>query len=291
MAGTEADACLAGFKSPFRADLLRGKVALVTGGGSGIGFRISELLLRHGCTVVIASRSLSRLEEAAHKLRVGTGCDACDAVQCDVRSLEATEAAVAYVIRHHHRLDILINCAAGNFLAPASQLSANAFKTVIDIDLVGTFNCCRSAFNGWMREHGGSIINISATLHYRGDPLQAHAGSAKAAIDALCKHLAREWGSEGVRVNNIAPGPIDDTEGFRRLGGFLPPASLERAKKLIPAGRFGHKHEIAAAVVFLSSDETAGFITGHTLVVDGGAWMSGLVDGMMAELATRSAKL
>jgi len=286
-----SETCLPRYDGPFREDLLRGKVALVTGGGSGIGFRIAEVLLRHGCVVAIASRSLTRVREAAHTLQAATGGD-CEAIQCDVRSREATDSAVAAVLARFSRLDILINCAAGNFLAPAAQLSENAFKTVIDIDLVGTFNCSVSAYNSWMRENGGSIVNISATLAYRGDPLQAHAGSAKAGIDALCRHLAREWGPDGVRVNNVSPGPIENTEGLRRLGGFMPEDAQARGMAKIPLGRYGRRRDIAEACLYLSSDAAAGYVTGHVLVVDGGAWMGGLVDSMIDEMAgTRPAKL
>lgn len=163
-------------------------------------------------------------------------------------------------------------------------MSSRAFKTVIDIDLVGTFHSCRAAYLAWMREHGGRVVNITATLAYRGDPLQAHAGPAKAAIDALCRHLSREWGPDRVRINCVAPGPIDDTEGIRRLGGFLPDHILEPAKRrTIPLGRFGRKHEIADAVLFLVG-EGAAYVTGTVLVVDGGAWMGGLTDAIEAAM-------
>lgn len=208
-----------------------------------------------------------------------------EAFQCDVRSREATDRVVSSVVSTFSRLDILVNCAAGNFLSPAAHLSENAFKTVVEIDLVGTFNCCVSAYSSWMQEHGGAIVNISATLQYRGDPLQAHAGAAKAGIDALCRHLAREWGRDGVRINNVAPGPVDDTEGLRRLGGFLPEASQRKAKARVPLGRFAKRREIAEACLFLASDDAAGYVTGHSFVVDGGAWLGGLVDTMMDEVA------
>lgn len=273
------DACMTDYSSPWAPGLLRGRVALVTGGGSGIGFTISEVLLRCGARVAIASRSAARLEASAMRLRAGTHGE-CLAVQCDVRDPESVETCVSHVIREFGALDVVVNCAAGNFLCPAAQLSPNAFRTVLEIDLTGTFLVCRAAYNAWMREHGGSIINISATLHYCGDPLQAHAGSAKAAIDALCKHLAREWGRDGVRVNNVAPGPITGTEGFRRLGGFLPESVLRRFVDRIPAGRLGEKREIGDAVTFLASD-AARYITGHVLVVDGGAWLGGGTDVLL----------
>lgn len=293
MAGASGDdVCLASYQSAFRPDLLSGKVALVTGGGSGIGFRIAELFLRHDCKVMIASRSLSRVKMAAERLMAGTGSGECAASQCDVRSRDATDGVVAATVKRFGGLDILVNCAAGNFLSPAASLSENAFKTVLDIDLVGTFNMSVSAYNGAMKDSGGSIINISAMLQARGDPLQAHAGAAKAGIDALCRHLSREWGPDGVRVNNVSPGPIEGTEGLRRLGGFLDDSLQAKGKRKIPLGRYGKRHEIADACVFLASDAASGYVTGHILVVDGGAWMGGLVDAVVDAIEeSRPAKL
>ncbi len=262
-------------KSPFRPDLLEGKVALVTGGGTGICRGITEALMRHGCDATIISRKADVIAATARELEAATG-RACLAVQADVRKPETIEAAIDRTLERYGRLDILINGAAGNFLAPAATLSYNAFRTVMEIDALGTFNASKAAFSKVFCENGGNIVNISATLHYRGTPLQAHPGSAKAAVDALTKHLAVEWGPAGVRVNCIAPGPIDETEGMARLAPGDVKAKVERQ---IPLGRFGKISEIADATLYLVSD-AATYVTGTVLVVDGGAWMT--MNGLMA---------
>ena len=168
-------------------------------------------------------------------------------------------------------LHVLVNAAAGNFLAPAAQLSGNGYRTVLDIDAVGTYQASRAAFLRAMRDHGGSIVNISATLHYGGTPLQVHAASAKAAVDAMTRTLAVEWGPAGVRVNAIAPGPIADTEGVARL---MPSGMRERIERTIPLRRFGRIDEIAAVTLFLATD-AASLVTGAVIVADGGAWLPG----------------
>jgi len=255
----------------FKPDLLAGKVAFVTGGGSGIGRAIVQRFLEHGADAVIASRNLERLTLAAAELEAATG-RRCIAVQADVREPEQVEAAIAKGLDTFGRLDIVVNNAAGNFLAPAAALSYKGFATVHAIDTLGTFNVTKAAFTRWLKDHGGCIINISATLHYTGTPFQVHAGSAKAAIDAMTKHLAVEWGPAGIRVNGIAPGPIDDTEGMRRLA---PGGLKEKLARQIPLGRFGRADEIAQMALFLASD-AASYVTGAIFVVDGGAWLTGL---------------
>ncbi|XP_040315505.1 peroxisomal 2,4-dienoyl-CoA reductase [(3E)-enoyl-CoA-producing] isoform X4 [Herpailurus yagouaroundi] len=217
------DECLPEYRHLFCPDLLRDKVAFITGGGSGIGFRIAEIFMRHGCHTVIASRSLPRVSMAARKLAAATG-QRCLPLSLDVRAPPAITAAVDQALKEFGKIDILINCAAGNFLCPASTLSFNAFKTVMDIDTLGTFNTSRVLYEKFFRDHGGVIVNITATLGSRGQVLQVHAGSAKAAVDAMTRHLAVEWGPQNIRVNSLAPGLIGGTEGFWRLGG----QSLER---------------------------------------------------------------
>jgi 2,4-dienoyl-CoA reductase [(3E)-enoyl-CoA-producing], peroxisomal len=256
----------------FREDLLKGKVAFVTGGGSGICKGIARALMAHGADIAIAGRKADRLEAAARELAEATG-RRCLSTPCDVREPDQVGAALDRTLAELGRLDIVVNGAAGNFLAPAAQLSPNGFKTVMAIDALGTFNVCRAAFDKRLRDHGGVILNVSATLHYGATPLQVHASAAKAAVDAVTRSLALEWGSLGIRVVGIAPGPIADTEGMSRLA---PGAELTaRLEKAIPIGRFGRIDEIAAASVFLVSD-AASLVHGETLVADGGAWLGSM---------------
>ena len=261
--------------STFREGILDGKVAFVTGGGSGICKGITRAFMQHGAHAAIVGRKADRLEAAATELADATGRQ-CLAAPADVRDPQTVERAVDAALARFGRIDILVNGAAGNFLCPAAQLSYNAFRTVVDIDTVGTFNVTRACFEKRLRDHGGNVINISATLHYGATPLQAHASAAKAAVDSLTRSLALEWGSLGIRVNGIAPGPIDETEGIARL---VPPDLKAKMESKIPLGRFGRIDEIASIAVFLASD-AASLITGATLVADGGAWLAGRAVGM-----------
>jgi peroxisomal 2,4-dienoyl-CoA reductase len=250
----------------FRDGLLAGKVALITGGGTGICRGIAAAYARFGADVCIVSRKPEVLEQAARELSAASGREVI-AVAADVRDPDAIARAVTATLERFGRLDTIVNGAAGNFLAPAAALSSNGFRTVIDIDLNGTFNTSRAAFEPLRQSGDGLILNISATLHYHGTPLQVHASAAKAGVDAVTKNLAVEWGQFGIRACGLAPGPIADTEGMRRLA----PGDLkDNAIAAIPAGRFGAIDEIAAASVFLRS-AAAQYITGHVMVVDGGA--------------------
>lgn len=254
--------------STFATNILRDRVAIVTGGGTGVGRSIAEALLRHGCDVVVLGRRAELLAATADALSRATG-RRCLAVPGDVREPEQLEHAVAVAVAQLGSLDIVVNNAAGNFLSSASELDYEGFRTVVEIDTLGTFNMCKAAYPALARR-GGSILNISATLHYRGTSMQIHPAAAKAAIDALTRNLAIEWGPVGIRVNAIAPGPIDDTEGIRRL---LPAPMREQIRTTIPLQRFGRTHDIASAALFLAS-EAASYITGVVLVVDGGSWMT-----------------
>ncbi len=247
--------------------LLKDRVAFVTGGGTGITGGIARALSEAGARVVITSRRMEHLEPAVEKICAGGG-DAF-AVAADVRNPEEVEGAIAVTVERYGKLDIIVNGAAGNFLCAAEELSPNGFGTVIDIDLKGTFNVCRAAFDQ-LKKTRGSILNISATLHYLGTPMQLHVSAAKAGVDALTRNLAVEWGVHGLRANAIAPGPIEDTEGMTRL---VPENIKERLRRRIPLNRFGRIKDIEQAAVFLCSD-AASFINGAVLVIDGGHWLA-----------------
>jgi NAD(P)-dependent dehydrogenase (short-subunit alcohol dehydrogenase family) len=266
----------------FAPGLFDGQVALVTGGGSGIGRGIADLLAALGAHVVIASRKLERVEAAAEEIRAAGG--KASGVAVDVRDQELVKQMVAGVAEQHGRIDLLVNNAAGNFYAPSESLSANAWKSVIEIDLYGTFFCAQAVLPVMRAQGGGSIVNISMTLHYRGWPLMAHATAAKAGIDAITKTLALEWAKDRVRMNAVAPGPIP-TEGVRKA--FAPPPSADGvpdvfavekamesyAKKMIPLQRWGAPADIANMVAFLASP-AGSWITGAIMVVDGGEWLA-----------------
>ncbi|XP_032822989.2 peroxisomal 2,4-dienoyl-CoA reductase [(3E)-enoyl-CoA-producing] isoform X1 [Petromyzon marinus] len=251
-----------------------GRVAFITGGGSGIGFRIAELFMRHGCDTIIASRNKERVEEAARKLVQATG-QSCVAVTLDVRDETSIERALDLALERFPRIHILVNNAAGNFVCPMSNLTPKGFRTVMDIDTMGTFNTSLALYRRcFKQEHGGVIVNISATISYRGQMLQVHAGAAKAAVDAMTKHMAVEWGPDKVRINSLAPGPIAGTEGMRRLGGHL---KGQNPFASVPLGRAGTKTDVAHCALFLASP-LASYVTGSTLVADGGAWMTSFND-------------
>jgi peroxisomal 2,4-dienoyl-CoA reductase len=257
----------------FADGILKSRVVFVTGGGTGITGGVARALAEAGANVALVSRSIEHLEAATKIINDALVQDAntgeAFAVATDVRNPEEVEKAIAATIDRFGKIDIVINGAAGNFLCKAEELSPNGFGTVVDIDLKGTFNVCRAAF-AQLKEQRGQILNISATLHYLGTPMQLHVSAAKAGVDALTRNLAVEWGRYGIRVNAIAPGPIEDTEGMKRL---VPEPIKEKLRKNIPVGRFGRIRDIETAAVFLCSD-AASFNTGEVLVVDGGQWLS-----------------
>ena len=253
--------------SIFVEGILKERVAFVTGGGTGITGGVARAFAEAGASVALVSRKMDHLQPSADAINQAGG--KAFAVAADVRQPEAVEQAVAQTIEHFGKIDIVINGAAGNFLCAAEELSPNGFGTVVDIDLKGTFNVCRAAF-AQLKEHRGQILNISATLHYIGTPLQLHVSAAKAGVDALTRNLAVEWGRYGIRVNAIAPGPIADTEGMKRL---VPEPVKERIRKTVPLQRFGLIADIEKAAVFICSD-AATYINGVVLVVDGGQWLA-----------------
>lgn len=252
----------------FKDNILQGKVAFVTGGGTGITGGVARALAEAGAKVAITSRKIENLEAAAKIINDNGG--ECFPVVCDVRDFEAVEKAIAATVEKFGKIDIVVNGAAGNFLCFAKELSPNGFGTVVDIDTKGTFNVCRAAFEE-LKKSQGQILNISATLHYLATPMQIHVSAAKAGVDAITRNLSAEWGRYGIRVNGIAPGPIEDTEGMRRLAT---PEVLTQIKKRIPLGRLGRIADIENSALFLCSG-AANYINGVTLVVDGGQWLLG----------------
>ncbi len=252
----------------FADNILQGKVAFVTGGGTGITGGFARAFAEYGAKLAIVSRKEDNLIPQKQFIEENGG--ECLAVAADVRDYEAVEKAIAATAEHYGKIDIVINGAAGNFLCAAEQLSPNGFGTVVDIDTKGTFNVCRAAFEE-LKKSKGQILNISATLHYLATPMQIHVSAAKAGVDAITRNLSAEWGRHGIRVNGIAPGPIEDTEGMKRL---LMPELKEKLTQKIPLGRFGRIVDIENAALFLASD-AASYINGVTLVVDGGSWLLG----------------
>ena len=265
----------------FRDGLLDGQVGIVTGGATGIGHGISSTLAQLGMHVVLASRKPEHLQPAVDGIIAAGG--KASAVQLDVRDQERVQAMAKEVHEAFGRIDLLVNNAAGNFYAPSESLSANAWKSVIEIDLFGTFYCTQAVFPYMKAQGGGRVVSTSMTLHYRGWPLMAHATAAKAGVDALTKTLAVEWADHGIRINAIAPGPIP-TEGVRKA--FTPPpgapvpdffsvdkAMESYARKAIPLKRWGTPEDIGQMVAYLASP-AGDWITGAIFVVDGGEWLA-----------------
>ncbi|CAG8530777.1 3260_t:CDS:2 [Paraglomus occultum] len=251
----------------FKKDLLIGKIAFVTGGGSGICKGMTEALLRHGAKAFIIGRSQDRLDKAAEELKTKTGGQIAGTA-ADVRDPEQVEKAVGKAIELFGKIDILVNGAAGNFLASFENLSYRAFRTVIEIDLLGTFNVTKACFPH-LKKSRGCVINVSATHHYS-DSISKPMLIFLLSFDQIrSRSLAVELGPLGIRVNVIAPGPIADTEGMHRL---LPAADTERLIQGSPLQTLGKIQDIEYATVFLTSD-AARNISGHILVVDGASWL------------------
>jgi NAD(P)-dependent dehydrogenase (short-subunit alcohol dehydrogenase family) len=243
----------------------KGKNVLVIGGTSGINLGIAEGFAAAGAQLGVAGRKQDKIDAALPRLS-GHGHQAVG-YSLDVRNAEAVASAVAAFAERFGPIDVLVSGAAGNFPARAVDISPNGFKAVVDIDLLGTFHVMRAAYDH-VRKPGACLINISAPQAFIASPLQVHVCAAKAGVDMVTRTLAIEWGPEGVRVNSVTPGPIDGTEGMRRLS----PDEATRAKvvKSVPLRRMGTPDDVAQTCLFLASD-AGRYVSGTVIPVDG-AW-------------------
>jgi len=256
----------------FADNLFAGKTAFFTGGSSGIGLAIAERFAELGAKVFLTARRQEKIDGAVAAIRE-RGQQACGQ-PADVRSYDAIAAALAECDRQWGPIDFLFCAAAGNFPAPVLGMSSNGFKAVVDIDLLGTFNTCRAAY-AHLRKPGAAVVSISANHAHQPYAFQAHVCAAKAGVDLLTKVLAVEWGPEGIRANCITPGPVDDTEGMRRL------APTEEARRAVinsvPLRRMASKSDIAELAVFLCSGAAA-YVNGAVYICDGGQSLTGARD-------------
>lgn len=245
-----------------------GKKVLVAGGTSGINLGVAEGFAKAGAEVFVFSRDEAKVAAAVERLSShggqARGCGA------DVRDMNEVETAVAKAVETMGGLDVVISGAAGNFLALANEMSSNAFRAVMEIDLLGTFHVMRAIFPHLTRP-GGSVVNITAPQSWRAMSGQSHVCAAKAGVDQLTRTLALEWGHHGVRINSVSPGPIADSGGVARL--YADEAALERRRASVPLERLGSNEDIANMCLFLASD-MSGYVTGAVIPVDGGSGLT-----------------
>src|SRR5258708_8013062 len=251
----------------FEANLLKYQVAVITGGGTGIGLAIATRLGSLGARIAMASSNAEHLEQGCEALSAA-GIDAL-AVQLDVRNPEQVDEMVLRTVKHFGSLDILVNNAAGNFICRAEELSPNGWDAVMGVVLNGTFYCSR-AVGCYMiaRKRGGSIVSILANYVWTGSPGTIHSAAAKAGVMSMTQTLAVEWAPHGIRVNAVAPGPIDSPGAAKQL--WNTPDAVDRITQTVPLRRWGTPDEVADAVAFLAAPQS-GYITGEVLTVDGGA--------------------
>lgn len=260
----------------FKEKVLQDQVAVITGGGTGLGKDIAIAYAQQGAKIVICSRNEEHLAEGAADIAKAGGEVMTYAL--DVREPQAIKAFTKAVVERFGKIDILVNNAAGNFIYPAEKLPLRGWKSVIDIVLNGTFYCSQIIGNQMIEQQSGQIMNILATYAWAGGPGTIHSASAKAGVLAMTRTLAVEWARYGIRVNAVAPGPFD-TEGARTR--LWPTPELEKSiTDKIPLNRFTSTEEVAQAVLYLTSPY-ASYITGECVVIDGGAWLGKGIAGNM----------
>ncbi|KAH3904000.1 hypothetical protein HBI56_233930 [Parastagonospora nodorum] len=268
----------------WRDDIFKNKVVFCTGGAGTICSAQVRAMVALGANACIIGRNVEKTESMAKDIAtVRSGAKVIGIGAVDVRKPELLQQAADRCAKELGSIDFVIAGAAGNFLATIDQISPNAMKSVIDIDVLGSYNTVKATLP-YLAESagkhrtdgktapangtGGRIIFVSATLHYAGTPLQSHVSVAKAGVDAMAMSIAIEQGPKGITSNVIAPGPIADTEGIERLSKK---ETREKSYKAVPIGRYGTVKEIADATIYLFSD-SGNFVNGETLVVDGGQW-------------------
>jgi NAD(P)-dependent dehydrogenase (short-subunit alcohol dehydrogenase family) len=257
-----------------RDDALKGKVIVVTGGGSGLGKAMTKYFLELGAKVVITSRDLDKLKNTALELESETA-GICLPLQCDVRNYEEVENMLQQVLKTFDKVDVLLNNAAGNFISPTERLSANAFDTIIDIVLKGTKNCTLAFGKHWIdsKQTSATVLNIVTTYAWTGSAYVVPSATAKAGVLAMTRSLAVEWAKYGIRTNAIAPGPFPTKGAWDRLLPGDLAQKFDLAKK-VPLKRVGDHQELANLAAYLVSDFSA-YINGEVIVIDGGEWLKG----------------
>jgi NAD(P)-dependent dehydrogenase (short-subunit alcohol dehydrogenase family) len=271
-------------KGMLRDDALQGKTIIVTGGGTGLGRAMSTYFLKLGANVVITSRKLEVLQKTAAEMETETGGKVL-AVACDVRNYEEVEAMLKQSVAQFGRVDVLLNNAAGNFIAPTERLSANAFSTVIDIVLKGSANCSLALGKYWIDQKiAGTILNIVTTYAFTGSAYVVPSACAKGGVLSMTRSLAVEWGRHGIRTNAIAPGPFPTKGAWERL---LPGEMAQKFdfKNRVPLKRVGEHQELANLAAFLVSD-FSGYINGEVITIDGGEWLQGAGQFSALEMVT-----
>jgi NAD(P)-dependent dehydrogenase (short-subunit alcohol dehydrogenase family) len=260
-------------KSMLREDALKGKVVLITGGGTGLGRSMGKYFLQLGARLIITSRKIDVLRQTAEELKAETGGEVLP-VACDVRNYLEVENMIRQATEHFQRIDILVNNAAGNFISPTERLSPKAFDIIIDIVLKGTTNCTLALGKEWIRSKtGGTVLNIVTTYASTGSAYVVPSAVSKAGVLAMTRSLAVEWAKYDIRMNAIAPGPFPTEGAWDRL---LPASAAKKFSLLdrVPVGRFGHHQELANLAAYLVSDFSA-FVNGEVITIDGGEWLKG----------------